>query len=207
MHDSSSRGAALRLASLADAERIAAIYAPYVRATAVSFEEAPPDAEELRARIAGPLVRVPWLVAERRGEVAGYAYTNVFRTRAAYRWSIESSVYVDAAHHRAGVARALMKAVIDLARLGGYRTLIAGVTLPGAASIALHEALGFEPIGLFPRVGHKFGAWHGVGFWTLDLALDGAATAPHEPPREPLIEWPAEVLARVLREHAGGIAL
>jgi L-amino acid N-acyltransferase YncA len=169
----------------ADAERdgaaVAAIYAPYVESGAVSFEEVAPDAAEMGRRIEGLSATHPWLVLERGGVVVGYAYGSPHRGRAAYRWTAEVSVYVDRARHRQGSARVLYAALLDLLRQQGFRMAVAGVTLPNDASVRLHEAFGFQPVGVFHRIGHKEGAWHDVGWWELDLApgTDG-------PPAEPL---------------------
>ena len=190
----------IRAATCDDARAIRDIYAPVVRDTSISFELTEPTVEEMARRIAGVATRVPWLVAERGGAVAGYAYATVFRRREAYRWSMETSVYVHANHRRSGVGRALMLALIDVCRALRYRVLVAGATLPNDASERLHEALGFMPVGTFPGVGRKFDAWHGVGFWTLDL---GGA----DPPEEPLAPDAIEDLDALLAPHAAAIAL
>lgn len=139
-----------------------------------------PDEAELADRIATIGERFPWLLAERDGQVAGYAYATTFRARAAYRWTAESSVYVHGAHRGVGLARALMEALLDVLRALGYRKVVAGATMPNDASVRLHEALGFELVGTFPGVGQKFGAWHDVRFWVLDL---GARAGDAAPPR------------------------
>lgn len=197
----------LRLATAADGDAIAAIYAPYVEGTSISFEETPPGGDEIRRRMTSATVRVPWLVAERGGEVAGYAYAGEFRARAAYRWSLESSVYVAEAHHRAGVARGLMGAVIDMARGMGFGVMVAGATTPNDPSAALHEALGFTAVGEFPAVGRKRGAWHGVGFWTLDLGVDSMAQndATSGDPEEPRTSLSESERAEIFARHASTI--
>jgi phosphinothricin acetyltransferase len=168
----------IRIATPADAGAIAAIYRPFVDETAVSFELEPPDAAEMERRIAGTLPALPWLVLD-RGEVQGYAYASRHRERAAYRWSVDSSVYVAAGHRRAGVGRALYTALFALLRAQGYRAVHGGVTLPNAPSVGLHEALGFAPVGVYRAVGYKLGGWHDVGWW--QLALRPPAPAPAEP--------------------------
>jgi len=185
----------LRRATRADAPGVLAIYGPVVRDTWISFEEVVPDEAELADRIATIGARFPWLVAERDGQVAGYAYATTFRARAAYRWTVESSVYVHEAHRGAGLARALMEALIDVLRALGHRKVVAGATMPNDASVRLHEALGFELVGTFPGVGLKFGAWHDVRFWALDL---GAPAGDAAPPRSigELVDL-ADRLARV----------
>ncbi|MFO0552540.1 MAG: arsinothricin resistance N-acetyltransferase ArsN1 family B [Polyangiaceae bacterium] len=168
--------ATIRAAQQLDAELIARIYAPYVLETAISFELEPPSAEEIvrRMRAHGP--GYPWLVAELEGTTCGYAYASPFRARPAYRFSVEVTVYVDASKRGHGIGRALYAALLPDLAARGYARAIAGITLPNAASVALHEAMGFEPAGVFRRVGYKRvsesdgDAWHDVGFWQRDLS-------------------------------------
>lgn len=169
----------LRPATRHDAAAIRDIYAPNILESAISFELEVPSEDEMARRIEAVSGRVPWLVAERGGDVAGYAYATTYRAREAYRWTLESSVYVHADHRGAGVARTLMVELIDVVRRLGYRTLVAGATLPNQASVDLHASLGFETSGVISRAGRKFDAWHDVAFWTLDLG------GPDDPP-EPL---------------------
>ncbi len=173
----------LRLATPADADAVAAIYAPYVRETPISFELQPPTAEAMAGRIERTLARTPWVVAEVDGVVRAYAYAGRFRDRAAYDWTAESTVYVDRALHRSGLGRATMAAVLRVLRLQGFRLVIAGITLPNAGSEGLHRALGFEPVGTFDGVGWKAGRWHGVSFFELELfpCVDGPEPTPIRP--------------------------
>lgn len=170
----------VRAATRADADAIAAIYAPVVASTVTSFEEAPPDAAEMARRMdATP--RLPWLVADHDGDILGYAYASTHRQRPAYRWSAECSVYLAAEHRRRGLGRLLYEHLIAEVRELGYVSLFAGVTLPNAASVGLHEAVGFEPLGVFRDVGHKHGSWHDVGWWRLALVDPPATpTAPRD---------------------------
>ena len=159
----------IRPATPADAAAIAAIYAPYVRETAVSFEEIPPSPDEFAARLEKCRGRWQRLVAESDGNVVGYAYGSQHRERAAYRWSVEVTVYVARDQHRRGIGRALYEALLaDLAGKG-FCTAFAGVTLPNDASIGLHTGLGFTPIGVFRSVGWKFGRWHDVAWFQRTL--------------------------------------
>ena len=153
-----------------DAEAIAAIYAPYVRDTAITFELNAPDAAAMRARIQSVSARYPYVVAERDGVVLGYAYADIYRTRAAYRWAVETTVYVDRDRPREGIGRALYGPLIDLSAAAGFVTALGVIALPNAASVALHEALGFVHVGTQAGVGYKFAGWHDVGFWQRDLA-------------------------------------
>jgi phosphinothricin acetyltransferase len=167
-----------------DAPACAEIYAPFVRESAVSFEATAPDAQEMAQRIERIGATHPWLVAERDGQVAGFAYGCPHRERAAYRWAAEVSVYVHPAHHRSGVGRRLYEALFAALRRQGFQIACAGITLPNDASVRLHEALGFEPIGVYREIGYKAGAWHDVGWWQLRLIPAGGAPAePRTPSR------------------------
>jgi len=154
----------IRDAGSADAQRCAEIYAPYVTDTAVSFEDDPPTATEMSDRIAVALQSHAWLVLEQGDQVVGYAYGGSFRSRPAYRWSAEVSVYVDRGHQRGGGGRALYEELFTRLAWRGYRTVLAGMTLPNDASEALHRALGFEPVGTYRNVGWKHGRWRDVAW-------------------------------------------
>jgi L-amino acid N-acyltransferase YncA len=167
----------VRAATPADAAAVAAIYAPVVTGTAISFEEEPPGPDEISRRMAAR-PRLPWLVADDGGRVAGYAYASAHRARPAYRWSADCSVYLDPGYRGRGVGRQLYERLIPAVRELGYRSLFAGIALPNPASVGLHEALGFEPVGTFRRVGYKLGAWRDVGWW--QLFMDD-----HDDPAEP----------------------
>jgi phosphinothricin acetyltransferase len=164
-----------------DAAACAAIYAPHVEAGPVSFEERPPDAAELATRIARTAATHPWLVAERGGEVVGYAYACPHRQRPAYRWSVDVSVYVATDHVGQGIGRGLYGELFERLRRQRFRMACAGVTLPNEASVALHESLGFTRVGTMREIGWKAGAWRDVGWWQLELAPGEG-----EPPPEPL---------------------
>ncbi len=171
----------IRLARRADAERIAEIYAGFVETSATTFEEqAPMGAEVLQRMEARP--RLPWLVAtDPSGSVLGFAYASPHHQRSAYRWSLNCSVYLHESSQGRGVASALYRELIDIVRGLGYVTLFAGIALPNDASVALHEGLGFRPVGVYPHSGFKLGAWRDVGWWWLPL---------REPPTHP--QEPAE---------------
>jgi phosphinothricin acetyltransferase len=175
--------ARIRMASEADAEAVAAIYAPSCINSAVSFEDFPPPPEEMAARIRDITRGLPWLVLE-DGEVAGYVYARPFRDRAAYRWSVEVTAYVHARRRRRGVAGALYTALFRILTLQGYYKVYAGVTLPNAASEHLHESLGFTPVGVYRGVGYKLGAWHDVRFYQMELQLEQLPPAPPWPIQE-----------------------
>ena len=157
----------VRSANEADAAACAAIYAPYVTDTAVSFELEPPDTGEMARRIAASHA---WLVLEDGGSVVGYAYAGTFHPRAAYRFACETSVYLQRDFVRRGGGRALYAVLLPLLRERGFTSAIAGMTLPNEGSVGLHRALGFELVGTYRRVGFKFDTWHDVA-WT-QLMLD-----------------------------------
>jgi phosphinothricin acetyltransferase len=165
-----STSAVIRLATERDAEQIAAIYAPNVTHTIISFEFEPPTAHEMRRRIEATLQRYPWLVCERHdGTVLGYAYAGAHGSRVAYQWSVDVSVYVHEDARRMGVARALYASLFAALKLQGFYNAYAGATLPNPASVGLHESVGFRPVGVYRGVGYKLGAWHDVGWWHLPL--------------------------------------
>jgi phosphinothricin acetyltransferase len=162
----------VRDASEHDADACAAIYAPYVTDTAISFETEPPDAAAMASRIAPARRDYAWLVYEQDGRVVGYAYGGAFRPRAAYRWSCEVSVYLDPVFHGRGGGRALYEALFARLAARGYRMLVAGLAVPNDASVALHRAVGFEPIGTYRRIGWKHGAWRDVLWMQRPLGGD-----------------------------------
>lgn len=160
----------IRTATLDDAAAVAAIYAPIVANTTISFEVDPPDAAEMRGRIAKTLAALPWLVAEdAAGAVCGYAYASKHKERAAYQWSVDTAVYVRDDMRGQGVGRALYGRLLPLLAELGYCQAFAGVALPNAGSVGLHHALGFEPIGVYRNVGFKHGAWRDVAWWQKAL--------------------------------------
>ncbi len=167
-----------------DAAACAEIYAPHVEAGPVSFEERPPDAAELAARIARTAATHPWLVAERGGEVVGYAYACPHRQRPAYRWSVDVSVYVAADQVGQGIGRDLYSELFERLRRQRFRMAFAGITLPNDPSVALHEALGFVRVGTMREVGWKAGAWRDVGWWQLELGPGGSESPPDPLPPE-----------------------
>jgi len=171
-------GIVVRAATAVDAGPVAAIYAPVVDDTAISFEEVPPGPDEIcRRMLASP--RLPWLVADDAGHIAGYAYASAHRQRPAYRWSADCSVYLDPRYQSRGLGRRLYERLITEVRDLGYQSLFAGIALPNAPSVGLHEALGFRPVGVFRGVSYKLGAWRDVGWW--GLAAGDAPASPAEP--------------------------
>jgi L-amino acid N-acyltransferase YncA len=164
----------------ADAHAIAAIYAPIVEHTIISFEEVPPTQAQMRERIDRVTSRFPWLVAEREAEVLGYVYASPHHERAGYRWSVDVSAYVHAHARRQGVASSLYRALFALLEAQRFHCAFAGITLPNDASVRLHQSAGFELIGVYREVGYKLGAWRDTSWWRRPI---GAA----QPPADPIV--------------------
>ncbi len=169
----------IRIACEADVEVLAAIYSPFVEQTAISFETIPPGRDEMLRRIVETAAVYPWLVCELDGKVVGYAYATQHRVRAAYRWSVDTSAYIGAAHRRRGIGRGLYASLFEVLRAQGFINAYAGITLPNVASVGLHEAVGFKKLGIYERVGYKLGKWHDVGWW--QLVLQTHSESPDEP--------------------------
>jgi phosphinothricin acetyltransferase len=170
----------IRTATPDDAAAIAAIYAPIVTDTAISFELEAPSAADMRQRIVATLALLPWLVGEdAQGAVCGYVYASKFRERAAYQWAVEVTAYVRSDCRGQGIGRQLYTRLFSLLAELGYVQAVAGITLPNAASVGLHEALGFEPATCYRQVGYKHGAWRDVGYW--QKALQPLPVAPVAP--------------------------
>jgi phosphinothricin acetyltransferase len=172
MHDAN--GTRIRLAQTSDAAAIADIYAPHVHESAVSFETDPPTAHAMRTRISETMELYPWLVCDCAGAVAGYAYATRHRRREADQWCVETSVYVHRDYQRLGVARGLYISLFAILGAQGFVNAYAGITLPNALSVALHERLGFLPLVVYRGIGFKAGSWHDVGWWHLVIT-------PHPP--------------------------
>lgn len=159
----------IRAATPDDAGHIASIYNHYVEHTVVTFEEEPVTATDMRARIDDGLPTYPWLVAERDGEITGYAYATRWKPRSAYRNTVETSVYISPGHPRQGFGEALYRALIEHLRNQDFHCALGGIALPNEASIALHEKLGFRKVGELEEVGFKFDRWVNVGYWQRSL--------------------------------------
>ncbi len=177
---------------------IAGIYAPYVTDSIASFEQTPPDADEIARRMLAP-PRLPWFLATRSDAPVGYCYASHHRARPGYRWSVDCSVYLADDARGQGTARALYEQLIPQLPVLGYVTAFAGIALPNPASVKLHEALGFNPVGVFKSAGFKQGAWRDVGWWRLALRDPPPQPAPprswhpvHRPYQSSLqadVEW------------------
>ena len=167
-----------RLANEEDAGGIAQVYRPYVEGSRISFEEHAPDAAEMARRIVGDRPGLhPWLVADEGGRVIGFASSSPFRTRPAYRWSVETGIYLAPEACGRGLGKSLLSALIGLLERQGYVAAIGAIALPNGSSVRLHEALGFEPAGTYRGTGFKMGEWLDVGLWQKDLAPRNASPA------------------------------
>jgi len=159
----------IRAGDIADARDIQAIYAPIVTATAISFEIEPPSVAQIEDRIRNTLRKFPYLVCVADKKVLGYAYAGAHCERAAYRWSVDVSVYVSEEARGSGVGRSLYSALTRILQRQHFHAAFAGITLPNDGSVALHKSLGFELLGIYEEVGFKFGRWHSVSWWRRGL--------------------------------------
>ncbi len=159
----------IRSVTLHDASAISSIYSHYVEQTPITFEIDVPDEKEMKKRITEYTQKFPWIVGTVNGKVVAYAYATPFKARAAYRWSVESSIYVDKDFHGKGFGEELYVALCERLKAIGVLNIIGGITLPNPASERLHEKMGFKFIGRFPEVGFKMGQWYDVGYWQLTL--------------------------------------
>ena len=159
----------IRPAKTSDAAAIRRLYAPYVTHTAITFDEKVPTVAAMAHKIRDIKKTHPFLVAEHNDKLVGYAYATPFRPRASFRWSVETTVYVDPNYHRRGIARALYKLLLRMLKRQNFVTAYAVITLPGPASVALHESFGFKPIAVLKNTGYKLAAWRDVGLWEMRL--------------------------------------
>lgn len=192
------QGITLRSARVDDAPTILALYAPYVKDTAITFETEAPSLEAFRQRMAAVMEHYPYLVAEDDGTVVGYAYAHRIGERAAYAWNAELSVYLDPARKGNGLGRMLCTAMLDLLTEQGIRNVFSLITVPNEASIGLHEALGFTLMGIQQQAGFKCGAWHDVAWFQKRIgAFSGTPDSV-----TPLADLDRAVVARVLERAA-----
>lgn len=159
----------IRAAIDSDFPRMLQIYAPYILSTAITFDTNLPSPEEWAQKISEVQKKFPWIVAEENGMVMGYAYASPFKSRCAYEWSVESSVYVDQEARARGIGKSLYEALLDLLKEQGVVNVIGGISLPNEPSVKFHEKFGFKPVARFFDVGFKLGKWWDVGYWQLQL--------------------------------------
>jgi len=159
----------IRGATTRDGAAIAAIYNPFVIETVITFETLPVEAKAMGARIERASAHYPWLVLEQEGSIRAYAYATEWRSRPAYKDTVETTIYVDGAHQGRGLGRRLYGELIARLSSSGVHCALGGIALPNPGSIALHEALGFRKVAQFEEVGRKLERWVDVGFWQLML--------------------------------------
>jgi phosphinothricin acetyltransferase len=159
----------IRPVELSDASQLVELYNYYVKTSTVTFEEELVTVQDFEARIKEIKAKYPYLVYEENGLILGYAYAGIFRTRVAYRFASESSVYVHHEHFKKGIGRKLYAALLPEMKKAGLKSAIGGITLPNEASVQLHEQFGFVKVAHFKEVGRKFDRWLDVGFWQLEL--------------------------------------
>lgn len=192
----------IRLATPRDAAEVQAIYAPFcAEESLVSFEIVPPSVAEMAERMARIQERHPWLVCELAGAILGYAYAGPHSERAGYRWSVSTAIYIGPGCRRAGVGRGLYTALLAILRLQGFASAYAGTTLPNPASVGLHRAMGFEPVGVYRDVGYLDGQWLDTAWWQVSLC--GRMTDPPPPRGIDAVRaapgWDAAIAAGVAR--------
>ena len=173
----------IRVATEADAEEILAIYAKYIEQTAITFEYVVPSIEEFRGRIRHTLERFPYLAAEKDAKIAGYAYVSPFKERAAYDWSVETSIYVDMEQKRSGIGRRLYEELENILKQQGILNVNACIAYPNPQSIAFHEKMGYRAVGKFTDCAYKLEQWLGM-IWMEKML--GA----HENPPKEFIPYP-----------------
>jgi L-amino acid N-acyltransferase YncA len=166
----------MRSATSADAEQLAAIYNYYVANTVITFEEQAVSAADMSGRIAEVQAQgLPWLVAEQGGEVVGYSYASRWKARSAYRFAVETTVYLKHGLQGRGIGKILYGALLPILNAKGIHAVIGGAALPNSASVALHEKLGFEQVATFRQVGFKHGRWVDVAYWQRILQPESGA--------------------------------
>ena len=174
-----SKNLRFRLVRPDDSTEISRIYAPFVEDTYVSFEEVAPNPTVIEEHILELSGRYPWLVAEFEECVLGYAYASPHRNRACYRWSVDTSIYLDERIRGQGIGKQLYRTLLDIVERQGFYNAYGGITLPNPASLALHESRGFTRVGVYNKVGYKLGCWHSVQW--LELSLRDHTTSVTEP--------------------------
>jgi len=160
----------VRIVTAEDAGAICDIYNPYIKNTIITFEEEPVSTEEMENRILKVTSSLPWLVYEMNGNVIGYAYADQWKSRSAYRYAVESTIYVNPRFTGQGIGRQLYESLIPELRRRSLHGVIGVIALPNPASIAFHEKMGFEKAAHFKEVGWKFNKWIDVGYWELILS-------------------------------------
>jgi L-amino acid N-acyltransferase YncA len=156
----------IRSIKVEDAKSIAEIYNYYIVSTVVTFEVTPVSTQEMEERILASNKKLPWLVYEKNSQIIGYAYATDWKTRSAYKQTVETTIYIKANENGKGIGCILYSELINQLRKN-HHAIIGGISLPNEASIALHEKLGFQKVAHFNEVGFKFNKWIDVGYWEL----------------------------------------
>ncbi len=151
------------------------LYRHYIEASTASFEYLVPSQNEWKDRINAIILEYPWLILEYENRIIGYAYASKHRYRTAYSWSVESTVYIEQIYQGLGMGKVIYSALFDILRLQGYRNIYAGITLPNEKSVRLHQSMGFYEVGVFKKIGYKFGSWHDTGWFQMHLDDTGEA--------------------------------
>ena len=179
----------IRLAGVQDCEQMLNIYGPIIENTIISFEYEVPTLEDFTTRLNNTLLNYPWLVCSWNKNIAGYAYAGPHRSRQAYQWSTELSVYVGDAYQRKGIASVLYSSLMAILKLQGYYTALAGISLPNPESVSFHESFGFTAVGTYQQIGYKFGEWHATGWW--EKPIQPYSSNPNPPvPLEKVVSKP-----------------
>jgi len=192
----------VRMAKKEDASQILEIYSPSILTSTTSFETMVPSVADMQNRIEACLQKYPWIVCEVDGKIAAYVYASKHREREAYQWTCESSVYVHSDFKGKGIGGELYEALFQLLELQGFRNVYAGIALPNEASVRLHEKCGFVHFTTYENVGYKFGDWHTVGWWKLQVN----DYDPEPPPPLKLSQLSAENVSGLFKEKARKIA-
>jgi L-amino acid N-acyltransferase YncA len=188
----------VRLATIDDAIQVLKIYSPSITTSATSFETVVPSVAEMQKRITTCLQNYPWIVCLVDDRIAAYVYASKHREREAYQWTCESSVYVDNNYKGKGIGSQLYELLFQVLNLQGFRNVYAGIALPNHASVHLHEKCGFTHFATYENVGYKFGNWHTVGWWKLQV--NNYDPAPPPPLKLPDLDPP--VLSGLFAETA-----
>ena len=191
----------VRLASINDSKQILDIYAPSILTAATSFETDVPSVEEMQRRIETCLLKYPWIVCVIDEKIAGYVYASKHREREAYQWSCVCSVYVHNDFKGKGIGKKLYQLLFEILKQQGFRNVYAGITLPNDGSVRLHENCGFQNFARYENIGYKFGNWHTVGWWKLQIN-------PYDlnpPPPLKLSQLDSDLLAGLFQQTAQSI--
>ena len=191
----------IRLAKPTDSAAMLDIYSPYIENTSLTFETITPSIPDFTQRIENYLQLTPWLVADKDGKVAGFAYASKYRDRTAYQWSIECSIYVHDDFLHTGIGTELYSTLFRILKHQGFTTVYAVINLPNEPSVEFHEKMSFRHFATFEKVGFKLGQWKNVGWWQLQL--NEYENEPYAPIH--LKDLPPETISKLLKSVEGGL--